>query len=852
MLAILSLLGILAVLDEPGSKPVIDLKPWLVAGPLELPPVALAAKAEAEPKNPADALLEFDGIDASRLDPTADSSLDAFLQHATWRASDVVVFGSGNTTRVAYAFLAIECDRYVQATLAIKANHRFHAFVDGEKKLEKAKADPRDGTEASSTSGEISLEPGRHRLLIRSVFDPTGKDDWLFSATLTPKAGYEAAKIAVTQSPTRRLAVDDLLDASAISGVALSATGSFVAVSMRRPEVPADFSKRHLEIRDTATLEIVSTSESLTDLSGFTWLPSGDRYSYVTRDGEKATLWVRSAEGGPAQAVLRDVEKLGDYAWLPDGENVIYTRSLEEKPDDRGVKRMRGLTDRWAGQRDIGHLYLATAKPPYAARQIVGGELTAALADVRMDGRAILFTRIRNEILERPYSETELYELDLLTLASTKLLTARGLNSAQYSSDGRILLLGATSLDPGSLAAGSITNDYDAKAFVFDPSTRAIEPLIKDSVPSIEQLVVSPDRKTLYLRSERGLGVEVVEVDLATRIARTIALPFQVASGLAVSKAGNQLAAFGSTAGQPPRLAVLDPRDRTAAARTVVPESDRFATIRFGKTTRFDVELEPGRVIEGFVHEPVDFDPAQKYPAIVFYYGGVNPVAMEFGGRYPRDLWAAHGYVSYVLTPSGATGRGPEFAGKHVNDWGTRTGEEILACLERFLRDHPYVDEKRLGCIGASYGGFMTMSLLTKTARFKAAVAHAGISSISSYWGEGNWGFQYSAVASADSFPWNAREVYVDKSPLFHADKITTSLLLTHGEVDSNVPIGESEQMYTALKLLGKDVEFLKFAKQDHHILTYPVRKLWMKSILAWFDWKLKDQPAWWNELYPK
>jgi len=135
---------------------------------------------------------------------------------------------------------------------------------------------------------------------------------------------------------------------------------------------------------------------------------------------------------------------------------------------------------------------------------------------------------------------------------------------------------------------------------------------------------------------------------------------------------------------------------------------------------------------------------------------------------------------------------------------------------------------------------------------YAAAISHAGISSISSYWGEGYWGYTYSAVATAGSFPWNRKDIYVDRSPLFHADKITTPLLLLHGSADTNVPPGESIQLFTALKLLGRETELISFADENHTIITYDKRILFNKTILAWFDRWLKDQPEWWFDLYPR
>ena len=98
------------------------------------------------------------------------------------------------------------------------------------------------------------------------------------------------------------------------------------------------------------------------------------------------------------------------------------------------------------------------------------------------------------------------------------------------------------------------------------------------------------------------------------------------------------------------------------------------------------------------------------------------------------------GYVVYVLQPSGATGFGQAFSALHVNDWGKITAGEIIEGTKKFLDAHPFVDKKHVGCIGASYGGFMTELLLTKTDIFAAAVAHAGINLIPHYWGEGYWG----------------------------------------------------------------------------------------------------------------
>jgi dipeptidyl aminopeptidase/acylaminoacyl peptidase len=273
--------------------------------------------------------------------------------------------------------------------------------------------------------------------------------------------------------------------------------------------------------------------------------------------------------------------------------------------------------------------------------------------------------------------------------------------------------------------------------------------------------------------------------------------------------------------------------------------------VKIGRVEPWNFKSKEGKTIIGRLHYPVDFDKNKKYPCIVYYYGGTSPVDRSFGGRYPFNWYTAQGYIVYVLQPSGAVGFGQDFSSIHVNDWGKKTSEEILTGVSELLKAHPYIDPNALGAMGASYGGFMTQYLATCTDVFAAYISHAGISALSSYWGVGDWGYTYSGVATADSFPWNRKDIYVGHSPLFRADRITRPLLLLHGDADNNVPPGESYQMFAALKLLNKEVALVTFDNLSHLILEYNKRLQWMHTIIAWFDKYLKKQPQYWGHLYP-
>ena len=237
---------------------------------------------------------------------------------------------------------------------------------------------------------------------------------------------------------------------------------------------------------------------------------------------------------------------------------------------------------------------------------------------------------------------------------------------------------------------------------------------------------------------------------------------------------------------------------------------------------------------------------------IVYYYGGTSPSDRSIHHPYTPQMFAARDYVVYVLNPSGTTGYGQEFSARHVNAWGKRTADEIIEGVKKLVAESPFIDAEKIGCIGASYGGFMTQYLQTKTDIFAAAVSHAGISNVTSYWGEGFWGYSYNSVAAADSYPWTDPQLFTEQGSLFNADKIDTPLLLLHGTHDTNVPVGESIQLFNALKILGKEVEFITVDGEDHVIVNYTKRLPWHNTIMAWFAKWLQDDSKWWDDLYPK
>jgi dipeptidyl aminopeptidase/acylaminoacyl peptidase len=851
---VVALVCIIMILPIAGDTAPVHVDRWLVLGPFPAPLPAFAAGNDS--KAGAAKLLAYEEIRLSAMKPV-EGAAQALLygSKALWRnaaadSNGVSIPVGGETPAIAYLAAYVEVPRWTKLSVSARSSDAFAVVVDG---AEIVKSDKPAGL-AGKKSGEAKLEPGKHLLVVKTVraAADTSAADWRVDVSLS--AGERAGAPACSISPERSVSLSEILYLTQISRTALSPDGSLVALNVGKYSKTDDKRQSWLEIRRMKDGSLERTIRDVDRMSNVQWAPVGKRLSYtVAGDKDTGTLRLLDLASGDCVTVLENVKDLDDYLWAPDGSFIVYTVTEKAEPDKRGLKHLTKIEDRQRGGGDRSYLYVTTV-PGGETRRLTSGEHGTGIFDVHPDGKHILLSRGYEDLSERPYGVADLYIMNLEDQSVDSLWKGRWLDDASFSPDGRKILIrsGPSAFGTAGLkvSAGLIPNEYDGQLYVYDIATKAVEPLTRDFDPAVQDAVWSAVDGNIYVSAEVGSKTGLFRFNPKKKTFTRIETGFDVSENGDVASDKLVAADVGSSATTPPRLFAIDLAKGTS--RMIYdPNAETFASISSDAVEDWSFTSSAGTTIDGYYYLPPGFDPAKKYPCIVYYYGGTSPVNRAYGGRYPKNLWAAHGYVVYVLQPSGATGYGQEFSAAHVNDWGKVVAGEIIEGTKQFVEAHPFVDAARLGCIGASFGGFMTELLVTKTDMFAAAISHAGISSISSYWGEGFWGYGYNAVAAANSFPWNRRDIYVDQSPLFNADKIKTPLLLTHGGDDTNVPPGESEQLFTALKLLGRTVEYLKFDGQDHFILEYKKRVVWSNSIIAWFDRFLKNEPEWWNDLYP-
>lgn len=848
--------------SAPDQKQEYTISSWLVLGPHDFyhPAFSKEKKNGIEIKD----LLLFREIDVASLKPAESTTLE-WINGKTleWKKitppdGNIELTVDQDLPATAYLASYVNVKRWTQGILSIQSQQVYQLFLDGKSILIKDKIDKTAGngitlnTKKSTTT--IALETGKHLIVIKTLNDPDLNSSWRINVTLTIEDRYKNPAPVFSFSPERNMSIADLLDGPKIDHVSISADGELAAITLRQSLPPSDESESWIELYRVSDGTLIQTYRGSLSLSRINWAPADRKFSYTSRDENGSTLWIVDLDAGTNYPLLTDVKNMGPHVWSPTGSSIFYyVREAGEK-DLPGVKRIQTMEDRQPYWRDKNFLYQVSV-PGGISRRLTAGELTTSLNSISPDGTQLLFTRTHPDYSVRPYSKTQLYILDIKTLTPKFLWEGSYLRSAQWSPEGnKLLITGGPSTfnEIGvNLKKNLIPNEYDIQAYLFDLKTDKVTPLSLKFKPSIEAAFWNKADGFIYFISIAQSYRRLYKYDMENKSYLPITTGVEYIGNFEIAEKSSVAVYSGSSANIPEKVFILDLKDMKYR-ELMNPGKQDFANVRFGEVKRWTFKNKQGYEIEGRVYYPPDFDPNKKYPCIVYYYGGTTPVTREFGGRYPKNLYAAQGYIVYVLQPSGSIGFGQDFSALHVNDWGFIVTDDITRGVKEFLDDHPFVDPKKIGCMGASYGGFMTMLLLTRTNIFTAAISHAGISSIASYWGEGYWGYSYSAVAAADSFPWSRKDIFINQSPLFNADKITTPLLLLHGSEDTNVPPGESTQLFTALKLLGREVEYIQFSEQNHHILTYGKRILWTKTIMAWFDYWLKSEPEWWYSLYPK
>lgn len=649
------------------------------------------------------------------------------------------------------------------------------------------------------------------------------------AAALVPTALLTLVLAAplTAQEERRPITVRETLLLPSFGSYQISPDGDRIAFTRSERDPETWESTAHIWLYDIESGEMRQLTAGEKGESGPRWLEDGRILFTADRDG-KSRLWVIDPDGGEAVRFIADDDGPASGTLSPDGRRLVYTKASERADKREWEERVKNRDDAYYAEKKLTwthvHVYdLETG----TNRQITSGEFDHSSPRWSPDGRWIAFVSNRTGTQMGDPDRSDNTDILLVPADSGEvrsLTSNRGPDSNPvFSPDGRWIAYTASDYENNS------ANQMDLRLLPVEGG----EPrnLTADLDYSVSGIEWSRDGRHLYVTAAEGLTSRLYRVRTDGSAPPEPVLPDDeyVYSFQNASRDGSRWLLRASSLSTMGEVFVSDRDGRNL--RHLFSETDGMKGFDVARAEAVTWTGPDGWDIEGILTYPVGYEPGTRVPLILQVHGGPH-------GRFARtfgtgaQVWAARGYAVLQSNPRGSSGRTFEFSNANVRDWGGKDYEDIMAGVDHVIA-LGVADPDRMAIMGGSYGGFMTFWAITQTARFKAAIGHAGISDWYSFYGQTD--IPYLLQFGFGGTPWETKDVYERWSPVEYAVEVQTPLLITHGEQDRRVPISQAEQYYRTLKKLGRTVEFLRFPREGHGIQE-PRHRLFLDSEQeAWF-----------------
>jgi dipeptidyl aminopeptidase/acylaminoacyl peptidase len=576
-------------------------------------------------------------------------------------------------------------------------------------------------------------------------------------------------------------------------------------------------------------------ADSLHAESDVAWSPDSQKIAFLSDAAKKGQLqlYVINAAGGTAKILTNVKGFLANPAWSPDGKTIaiLFTENatrasgplVAETPETGEIK------DAFFEQR-LAVVDLPTGK----LTQITPADTYIYEYDWSPDGKHFVVSSALGNG-DNNWWVAELSTLDATTgLLKSIYKPKLQIANPVWSPDGKQIAFIEGLMSDEGLTGGDIhiiaSEGGDAKN------------LTKDRKASAAWLGWLPDKKILFSEYIGGNSA-IATLDPATgkieqRWSAEGALTSAGVFGflLSPSKDGKAIAGIFRSFSHAPEVVLITPDSPTP---TLVTTRNASLKPAWGEAKSITWKND-GHDVQGWLLYPRDFDPAKKYPMVVYVHGGPSHITLSHwpGAHDFSSGLAAMGYFVLSPNPRGSFGQGEAFTRANVKDFGYGDFKDIMAGVDEALKVAP-IDPNRLGITGWSYGGFMTMWAVTQTNRFKAAMAGAGLSNWQSYYGQNlidQWMIPFFGKSVYDD-----PEIYAKSSPINFIKKAKTPTLILVGDSDGEVPAPQSYEFWHALKTLGVETQFVVYEREGHLFANPKHQRDVIARTLAWFDAHLRQ-----------
>ncbi len=671
-----------------------------------------------------------------------------------------------------------------------------------------------------------------------------------------------------------------------IGGAAASPDGKTIVYQVAYYSVKENKSHQTLyrvnaDGKDTRALTTTAANES-----DAAWIAGGQRIAFLS----KGQLWSMNADGTDRKQLTNSDIEIEGFSFSPDEKKVIlikslpYHESIKKNPEDLPLATGRLVTD--LNYRHWDH-YVESVAHPFVANvtsngidngiDIIDGEPyecpMAPFGGIEQlawspDSKSIAYTCRKKTGVDYAIStDSDIYLYDLSTGATrnickpanykapavnaTKSLKNQAVNhqegdcnvgydtNPQFSPDGKYVAWlsmkhDGYESDRNRLCIYNLSNGekfYAAESF--------------DS--NVDAFCWATDSKNIYFIGCWHACVNMYQTNLNGEVRQLTDDWMDFGSIQMLGSSGKILASRHSIS-QADELYIITPgKDvkKTKVSQLTFENEAFYKHLEMGKVQERWVKTTDGKQMQVWIILPPHFDSSKKYPALLFCEGGPqSPVSQFWSYRWNFQIMAANDYIVVAPNRRGLPGYGSEWNEEVSGDWTGQCMNDYLAAIDDAANSLPYVDKERLGCVGASFGGFSVYYLASHhDKRFKAFIAHDGAFNLESMYTDteeawfSNWEY--------DDAYWNkdkserARRTY-DNSPHRFVDKWDTPILCIHGEKDYRINANQGFGAFNAARMHGIPAELLIFPDENHWVLKPQNGILWQRTFFGWLDKWLK------------
>ncbi|MGI4873153.1 MAG: prolyl oligopeptidase family serine peptidase [Janthinobacterium lividum] len=673
---------------------------------------------------------------------------------------------------------------------------------------------------------------------------------------------------AAQTAPTDRLTPEKLWQLGRLGELAVSPDGRTVAYTVTRYSLADNRGNADIwtvPVAGGPPRQLTTTPGSESQLN---WRRDG-QLTFVSGEGGTDQLYAMRADG-TGKTKLSDFPEqgLGNLKYAPQNNFILYTQDVKSSPttldmfpdlpkadakiiDDLNYRHWNVWDDHLAS-----HVFFLPLDPKGypigTGKDVMAGEKFdsplmpdggAEQLAFSPDGYKIAYTsRKLTGKAEAESTNSDIYLFDIRTGQTQNL--SEGMpgydTEPAFSPDG-------TKVAWLSMATAGFESDHKG-IVVYDFKTKQHQDITAGLELSAENIRWSADGKTIYFMAVQA-GTEQVFSAPSTRngipyngnaspIRRLTSGPqnfnsFELAGpGVAVANR-TTLSAFAD-------VVRIDLKTGKTTPLTAINQAD-LQGIKLGKVEDRRVTTTDGKQMQVYVIYPPDFDPAKKYPTLLYCQGGPqSAITQSQSYRWNFQLMAANGYIVVAPNRRGLPGFGREWNDAISGDWGGQAIRDYLSAIDK-ISEEPYVDKARRGCVGASYGGYSVYYLAGHhEGRFKTFIAHCGLYNLTSWYPSTEELFF--AKHDMGGTPWDASLVksYTDFNPQQFAKNWDTPLLVIHGGRDFRVPEGQGMEAFGTAQLRGIPSRFLYFPNEGHWILKPQNAVLWQRVFFDWLGRTLK------------